>query len=164
MAVSNSIKSAVEQEIQIDMTPMIDVTFQLLIFFMCTLNFKTMEGILPAYLPKEVGLSAGVAQASPLEPVRIKLLKTTQGVEVWVGSQQFIGEAKYKQLFNQLQAQVLKIHTASLGNLPVIIDPEINVEFQDVVHVLNACRKVQSLPEGEMIEIRFSAKALVERQ
>ena len=39
------------------MTPMIDVTFLLLIFFMCTLKFKTLEGKLAAYLPKDVGVN-----------------------------------------------------------------------------------------------------------
>ncbi|MDF1837417.1 MAG: biopolymer transporter ExbD, partial [Planctomycetota bacterium] len=39
-----------------DMTPMIDVTFLLLIFFMCTLKFKVLEGKLTAYLPKDVGV------------------------------------------------------------------------------------------------------------
>ena len=42
-------------EARLDMTPMIDVTFLLLVFFMCTLQFKTLEGKLSAYLPKEVG-------------------------------------------------------------------------------------------------------------
>ncbi len=42
-------------ECQMEMTPMIDVVFLLLTFFMCTLKFKTLEGKLAAYLPKEAG-------------------------------------------------------------------------------------------------------------
>ena len=50
--------SAVEtDEIKQDMTPMIDVVFQLMIFFMCTIKFKTLEGKLQAYLPKDVGVN-----------------------------------------------------------------------------------------------------------
>ncbi len=44
-----------EQESKLEMTPMIDVTFLLLIFFMCTIQFKTLEGKLAAYLPKDLG-------------------------------------------------------------------------------------------------------------
>ena len=44
-------------ECEMEMTPMIDVVFLLLIFFMCTLKFKTLEGKLAAYLPKDVGVS-----------------------------------------------------------------------------------------------------------
>ena len=45
------------EDCEMEMTPMIDVTFLLLIFFMCTLKFKTLEGKLGAYLPKEVGVN-----------------------------------------------------------------------------------------------------------
>jgi len=51
------------EKIEMDMTPMIDVTFLLLIFFMCTIKFKTLEGKLAAYLPKGEGPSA-----APVEP------------------------------------------------------------------------------------------------
>ncbi len=46
----------------IDMTPMIDVTFLLLIFFMCTLKFKTLEGKLSAFLPKDFGAFNGLSE------------------------------------------------------------------------------------------------------
>ncbi len=39
----------------LQMTPMIDVVFQLLIFFMVGCQFKTFEGKLAAYLPKRIG-------------------------------------------------------------------------------------------------------------
>jgi len=38
-----------------DMTPMIDVVFQLLIFFMLTMQFKEVEGKLLSQLPKNLG-------------------------------------------------------------------------------------------------------------
>lgn len=47
-----------DEEITMDMTPMIDCTFQLLIFFLCTIKFKVLEGKIPAYLPKDVGVNA----------------------------------------------------------------------------------------------------------
>jgi len=70
------------QEIQnekneLEMTPMIDVTFLLLIFFMCTLKFKTLEGKLAAYLPKDVGVNQ--SQAEPIEKVEILLTVRNEG-------------------------------------------------------------------------------------
>lgn len=63
-------------EIKPDMTPMIDVVFQLMIFFMCTIKFKTLEGKLTAYLPKDVGVNT-TPPTAPLEKVDIvvKVLK-----------------------------------------------------------------------------------------
>ena len=38
---------------------MIDVVFLLLIFFICTMKFKVLEGKLATVLPKDVGVNAG---------------------------------------------------------------------------------------------------------
>ncbi len=60
-----------EEKCELQMTPMIDVTFLLLIFFMCTLKFKVLEGKLGAYLPKDVGVNP--QDAEPVEKVDIRL-------------------------------------------------------------------------------------------
>ena len=60
-----------------DMTPMIDVVFQLLIFFMLTIEFKQLEGKLAAYLPKDVGVNAGNAEMK--EKVEVELRVTAEG-------------------------------------------------------------------------------------
>ena len=71
--------SAVEPvEIKMDMTPMIDVVFQLMIFFCCTIKFKTLEGKLQAYLPKEVGANP-VAAELQLEKVDIVIKVLVEG-------------------------------------------------------------------------------------
>lgn len=66
-----------DQDSKLEMTPMIDVTFLLLIFFMCTLKFKTLEGKLAAYLPKDVGGSA--IDAIPKEDIAIRLRVLREG-------------------------------------------------------------------------------------
>ena len=54
-----------------EMTPMIDVTFLLLIFFLCTIKFKTLEGKLSAYLPEGRGREHQ-PRAEPKEKVEIR--------------------------------------------------------------------------------------------
>jgi hypothetical protein len=56
-----------DEEIEIPMTPMIDVTFLLLIFFMCTLQFRSLEGKLSAFLPKDVGVTNQNQEERPEE-------------------------------------------------------------------------------------------------
>jgi biopolymer transport protein ExbD len=63
-----------------DMTPMIDVVFQLLIFFMLTIEFKQLEGKLAAYLPKDVGVNQ--SQAEPKEKVEIVLRVAAEGTKL----------------------------------------------------------------------------------
>lgn len=54
------LRQMLDQEVKLDMTPIIDVTFNLLVFFMCTLKFRTLEGKLETWLPSDRGLSAAV--------------------------------------------------------------------------------------------------------
>ena len=78
------------EEIRMNMAPMIDVTFLLLIFFMCTLKFKTLEGKLTAYLPKEVGrVDVNVPQPEDIEVALEVLVPGTRlgpdGLSPWSG-------------------------------------------------------------------------------
>ena len=82
-------------EMKGDMTPMIDVVFQLLIFFMLTIKFKLLEGKLSAYLPKDVGVNQ--TQAEPKEKVEIKLKVEREGSKLKPdGSGPWDGEGAYK--------------------------------------------------------------------
>ena len=53
------------------MTPMIDIIFQLLIFFMLTMKFVVQEGKLMSHLPKDKGLSPSDVTNPELNEVRI---------------------------------------------------------------------------------------------
>ena len=52
------------------MTAMIDIVFQLLIFFLLSAKFIALEGNLASYLPKDKGLDSTVV---PLDPVNVAL-------------------------------------------------------------------------------------------
>ena len=56
-----------------DMTPMIDVVFLLLIFFIVTLKFKTLEGRLDAALPKDRGTSSATVEEIEKVDIVIKV-------------------------------------------------------------------------------------------
>ena len=66
------LKRIASEEYKMEMTPLIDVTFLLLIFFLLTIKFKLLEGKLSAYLPKDVGVNT--SQAEPIEKVEIKIV------------------------------------------------------------------------------------------
>ncbi|MBC8369846.1 MAG: biopolymer transporter ExbD [Planctomycetes bacterium] len=67
------------EEVKTDMTPMIDVTFLLLIFFIVTLKFKILEGRLDAALPKDRGTSS--SESEEIEKIDI-LLKVAEPGEL----------------------------------------------------------------------------------
>ncbi|MCP3918270.1 MAG: biopolymer transporter ExbD [bacterium] len=77
MSGRSQLQEIASEEHEMEMTSMIDVTFLLLIFFMCTLKFKTLEGKLAAYLPKDVGVNQ--SDAEPIEKVEILLRVKAEG-------------------------------------------------------------------------------------
>jgi biopolymer transport protein ExbD len=58
---------------EMNMTPMIDVTFQLIIVFLCSMKFRTLDQKIEAFLPKDVGLSTAPATADVEIKVSVKL-------------------------------------------------------------------------------------------
>lgn len=137
-----------DDEAKLDMTPMIDVTFLLLIFFMVATKFKTHEGSLKSYLPKDRGMSA--SSASPdLKEVRVVLLWNGSACVMKVNKQVYgsvvdeDGETSpdYGQLVEDLK------HIASTYNnpakpdgQPVILDAKAQVPVKHVIAALNACQ------------------------
>ncbi|MFV2070278.1 MAG: ExbD/TolR family protein, partial [Pirellulales bacterium] len=56
------------------MTPMIDVVFLLLIFFVCTASFQVAEEMVPVHLPA-AGIAAEVAVNDPLPEIDRLVIK-----------------------------------------------------------------------------------------
>ena len=140
-----------EEPIKGDMTPMIDMTFQLLIFFMLTIEFKTLEGKLAAYLPKDVGVNQ--SQAEPKEKVEIRVKVVNEGSKIdalqggpWRGTGPFkfgpdrevtysVGPKTTKDL-GELRARLKEFHLAD-PEQPATIDPYPGTVYEDVVRVLD---------------------------
>ena len=58
------------EEVKWDMTPMIDTVFLMIIFFVC-IDFQVLESKLSAFLPKDSGTRAAIAEPREQLPVRI---------------------------------------------------------------------------------------------
>ncbi len=130
-----------ESPLELNMTPMIDVIFQLLIFFMCSLHFKSLEGKLVSYLPKDRGLRQAPVDLPQVE-VRIRLTydEATRRTACRVGDRTMKDR-------DETAATVRKWHEEfrqRLGpdaKIPVKIQADKLVPFQEVVDVLDACRE-----------------------
>ncbi len=140
------------KEEKMEMTPMIDVTFLLLIFFMCTIKFKTLEGKLSAYLPKDVGTNT--TEAEPKEKVEIKLTVLQEGNKLdpleggpWTGQGRFefdrtrvvqyqVGPRKTTNL-PELAERLKALHLAD-EERGSTIDARKGIVYGDVVGVLDA--------------------------
>lgn len=70
MAASMAREDFEKEKMEVELTPMIDVAFLIIIFFMC-LPFKTLDGKMAAFLPTEKGLAP--TPEKPPEPFWIKI-------------------------------------------------------------------------------------------
>jgi len=107
-------------------TSMIDVTFLLLIFFICSARFKTPEGNLETQLK-----DGGHGPVVFAEEVRIRIFREKGTVVTYLNQIQCSND---QDLFSRLN----RIHKLFPENR-VIIDSKKDVPYQKVVDALNAC-------------------------
>ncbi len=135
-----------ETEVSVDMTPMIDVVFQLLIFFMCTLRFITLEGMLAAQLPKDVGLNASSAPQQ-LDKLKIQISYSKEKKKATFQA----GRTNTSDRKDLLVA--VKAFVGSFPGVPVEIAPQGDVPYRYLVVALDVCN------EAKAKEIQFSGVA-----
>ena len=117
------------------LTPMIDVTFQLLLFFLLTFTFRPAEGQIPGSLPRK-GLVAESIDVPWSEPIRISLRPA--GAErtgvIFEVSGLDVGITRPQKLYEHLLARQERLGT---NEVPVIIDSRSNVRWRYVVEAFN---------------------------
>ncbi len=126
-----------------DMTPMIDVTFLLLIFFIVTLKFKILEGRLDAALPKDMGTSTTVAPE--IEKVDILLLVSDPGE--LVDDPELRGLKKYvnRRVRYEIGTQTFRtpeevkrfLAGMDKAETPITLDARKGIIYDDVVKLLD---------------------------
>jgi biopolymer transport protein ExbD len=119
------------------MTPMIDVVFQLLIFFMVGMKMKVPDGILEAHLPKDRGPGVRQQDEDPLKlpEFRIRILRNEVENRVDI-----LFEGRRCESIEDL-GEKLKLLGAGGGleSVPIVIDGSPKIEFRYIIGVLNAC-------------------------
>ena len=119
---------------EVDMTPMIDCVFLLLVFFMVSSTFNKQEADISFALP-------GTAdQSEAVEIPDEQIIQITENGNVFLNDLEYDapGDADMPELVKTL---ILFRQTAEANKVPAMITiaPEDNVKQQRVVDVLNAC-------------------------
>jgi biopolymer transport protein ExbD len=126
------------EKIPIDMTPMIDCVFQLIIFFMLTLKIRANEGDFNINMP----LGAGVGQSAELPPIKVRLEANPDGTlrSVGLGRQSLGNDARAFGLLNQeVLGLVGRPGAAFSKDIEVEIDADYELHYQHVVSAMTAC-------------------------
>ena len=127
------------EPLDVKMTPMIDVVFLLLIFFVWTASFQIIEHVLPSSV-SEVSGTGSVPPDEPPPPeadfhdIVVRIL-WADGRVSWR-----VGEQAYSEL-NGVEQRLALIFRAN-DEAPVIIDPDDETPFGNVIEVYDLSRQV----------------------
>lgn len=164
MAAGNKKKKDDGDSLSINLTPMIDVVFQLLIFFLCATKFPDPEGILKSWLPRNKGQQITIPE---IDPFSVRLVLRMEGSDITcqyedvsspTGFQYFtsgqVYDAQTRQdetvpRWDEVEAYLARARDeyAKRGTgqegLPVILDFSGDVPWKHVVEILNICAGLQ---------------------
>jgi biopolymer transport protein ExbD len=140
MAGTQNIGESSDNPVAINVTAMVDVIFCLCIFFMCSFHFKQLEGRIETWLPKDRGVFHGTPQKIVLEEIRVFMKWDAQsGRTIRQVNNRATGSDQ--ELMSTILAMVADYKKANKTDFPVLIDATADVPWQDVVHVMDMCKK-----------------------
>jgi biopolymer transport protein ExbD len=122
------------RQTDIAMTPMIDVVFQLMIFFICTASFQLAEELLPTSL----AVTSGTSRPSPTE-IDEELERIVVSATRANGSTQWIVNERPCQSLAEVR-EVLRAAAQIDRSLPVVLDVAGEVPLGDMIDVYDLCR------------------------
>jgi biopolymer transport protein ExbD len=150
-------REAAESTFEPDMTPMIDVTFNLLIFFLCNVHFKLLEGKIPAYLPRDVGVNT-VPVDRQVEKVEIQVARRDTSIDrrtawVWDESQIEIRvQGRRMSGLRELHDTIRKLREAD-PEAKATLRPAPGTLYIDSVKVVNECLR------AKLVNLTFAGAA-----
>ncbi len=144
-------ESSLGDKVAVDMTPMIDVVFQLMSFFMCSLKVVAPEGDFDIRMP--LGVAAAAApDDQQVPPVRVKL---TAGVDGSLAGIAMNGQPVAD--FEELRKRIIGLVGTDTGpnslaeRTEVELDCDYGLKYVNVVRAITAVSgKVQ---DGQIVEL-----------
>jgi len=144
-------KAGLPDKIPIDMTPMIDIVFQLLSFFCMTLRVATAEGDFNIKMPLAAP-RAGTPDPNQLPPMKVRMRADGNGnlVDLVLNERSFSGPTRFKQLHNHIASLVGDGSMAASAE--VELDCDYNLKYSNVIEAITAVSGDVN-PDGQVIKL-----------
>jgi biopolymer transport protein ExbD len=148
-----------ENPININVIPMLNIMFCLILFFMCSFHFKQLEGRIDSWLPKQKGILAGPGLSVIIDQVRVRLEwdPQTQRVLRKVGAVECLpGEeiSWQDKMLGLIKTSYEDMQRLGKRDVPVSIDADPDVPWQEVITVMDICKR------GNIDKIEFAPPRL----
>ncbi|MBN1908238.1 MAG: biopolymer transporter ExbD [Pirellulales bacterium] len=142
------------ESVELMMTPMIDIVFQLLIFFILTFKIVLPEGDFNVKMPR-----GAPARGNPLEPtipMKVKMTANDAGQLTGVYLEQVKMPANDP--FGALRARILQVVGANTGpdskaaNQELELDCDPNLHYRYVIDAISAASG-KVMPDGQIVKL-----------
>ena len=148
-----------ETKVELQMTPMIDIVFQLLVFFILTFKVVSVEGDFNIKMPR---ISQGAAPSdSPLPPLRVRLLTPSDPNAPVCGIR--VGDralASFEELRNEVVQQIAQRGPEAAKELEVELDPDYDLPYRFTIDAITAISGYIDPGTGQVVplarNIRFA--------
>jgi biopolymer transport protein ExbD len=133
-------KSGGPSKIDIPMAPMIDIVFQLLIFFMLNLKIVAPEGNFNVNMP--IGQPSAASPDDPITDIKVKLRADAAGnlVQLLLGDNPLGNDERS---FERLNSEILKLiprpGAAMASKVEVEIDADYDLRYEYVIRAVSSC-------------------------
>lgn len=144
-------ESSLGDKVAVDMTPMIDVVFQLMSFFMCTLQIVSPEGDFDIRMP--LGVAAAAApDDQQVPPIRVKLSANPDGALAGITMNgQPVAD------FEELRKRIVALVGADTGPNSLAERTEVELDCDYGLKYVNVVRAITSVSgkvqDGQIVEL-----------
>ncbi len=131
------------RRMQLQMVPMIDVVFLLLIFFLLSANFRSKEGFLPAELPRQIVHG----RQMEMEPLLLRVTSQADGgCRIQIGAQAALVIEPQAETFDAVSRELQKVLSGQGRRLddPIKILPTEHTKWDHVVKVYDAIWQINA--------------------
>ncbi|MBI3818191.1 MAG: biopolymer transporter ExbD [Planctomycetes bacterium] len=139
-----------DNPLPLNVVPLIDVIFCLLLFFMCSFHFKSLEGKMEAWLPADKGQGPSPTKKIQTADLRVDLSwnAAAQRTVRRFGRTEYASDAELGELL-KIQFDRNSVATPDIA-VPLSIRSEAGVPWNDVMRVMDIARE-RHLPSIEFV-------------
>ena len=147
-------KESKGEKLETNMSAMIDIVFQLLIFFMLTLKIVEPEGDFNINMPAQ-GQPTSSDEIPPFPDIKVKLRANPDGTlsGLFFGSRNLgVGPGAFEQLNIEILKVIGRPGDPITKDMAVEIDADYNLHFSNVINAVGACTDRVDKRSGNIVK------------
>ncbi len=150
-----NIQRGTSEDVELQMTPMIDIVFQLLVFFVMTFKIAMPEGDFNIKMPLQAP-SEGIPEPDQLPPIKIRMTARANGTlaQIQFGNRPLRPSSR---VFDELRQNIIDLvgeepGPSTLESTEVELDCDYNLRYEYVIEAITAVSGYVD-PDGRVVKV-----------